>query len=135
MIIWSERFSVGNIDIDQQHKVWISIIDEITELLKADDYDFSKIYNVVTKMDEYISYHFNYEENLMKKNSFPEIESHILQHNLLRDEMVNFNIFDVTKPKEFVSETLVYLVDWLSNHIMQTDRKLGDYLNQLIIND
>lgn len=130
MIQWSENFSVLNCEIDEQHKVLISIMDSLAGLLQNEDYRFEAIYDVVTRLDDYITEHFQYEEQLMLQYNYPDMVSHVSQHNKLRDSNGKFNIFDITKPKEFIEDSLVYLVDWLTHHIMNTDKKLGNYINQ-----
>lgn len=128
MIAWSDRFSVYNSGIDGQHKVLFEIMNELAELLKAEDYSFQSIYEVIVKLDNYIREHFSYEEMLMTKNEYPEMEAHVFEHDKLRERIENINVFNIAGHKEFYDETLTYLVEWLSTHIVQTDKKLGEFL-------
>ncbi len=129
MTNWSINFSVSVKEIDDQHKVLISIINEATELIRTDDCTFNTMYEMVTKMDRYVVEHFQFEEKLMFENSYPELEEHVRQHNQFRYDMEKFNIFDVKQPKNFIEDALVYLMDWLTKHIMSTDKRFGNYIN------
>jgi len=40
-------------------------------------------------------------------------------------------LFSIEKADKFYNDMLVYLVEWLSKHIMHTDKKLGLFLCQM----
>lgn len=128
MIKWSNNFSVKHTGIDEQHKKLIDIIKEVACLVDEEDIEFTNLLDLVNQLDNYVEEHFKYEETLMKKHSYPEEVEHIKQHNELRHRMECLNIFDVEKTTDFYKELLSYLVNWLSMHIMQTDKKLGLFL-------
>lgn len=129
MINWSLNFSVNVKEIDEQHKVMISIIDRAKDMLISEDYSFNSLYDLLVELDGYMTVHFQYEEKLMREHNFPGMEDHVNQHNQFRKDMGQLNVFNVNQPKEFIQDALVYLMNWLSSHIMNTDKKLGDYLS------
>jgi len=131
MIEWSESFSVNNQGIDEQHKKLIGIIEEFVYLIKNKDFSFTNLSQILNELDNYVEEHFKYEEALMKKYSYLEAENHISEHNKLRVKIEEINIFDMENTVEFYQNMLAYLVDWLSKHIMHTDKKLGLFLNNL----
>lgn len=128
MIRWSNNFSVSHQGIDEQHKKLISIIEEVAFIISKKDNGLTNLLEVLNELDHYVDEHFKYKEALMKKYSYPEAEEHIDQHNELRNKMAELNVFDINKPEEFFKDLLVYLVDWLSSHIMKTDKRLGIFL-------
>jgi hemerythrin-like metal-binding protein len=128
---WSDSFSVKHTGIDEQHKELIDIINDLVVYISEKDTDFSHLLELVTKLDNYISYHFEYEEALMAKYSYPEKSDHEVQHNSLRNKLKGLNIFNVGNTVDFYKDLLAYLIDWLSKHIMLTDKKLGLFLNNL----
>ncbi|MDF2941937.1 MAG: hemerythrin domain modulated adenylate/guanylate cyclase [Herbinix sp.] len=131
MINWNDNFSVNNTEIDDQHKELISIIEEVVLVVHTKDYNFIKITEIVAKLEEYIKVHLEYEENLMVKYSYPFLEFHVKDHNELRYRTQNIKVFDVNKLDEFYTDTLIYLVDWLTRHIMQVDKQLGEFLLEI----
>jgi len=128
MINWNESFSVNNKEIDNQHKKLISIIEELVLIVHTKDYNFIKIKEIVDHLEDYIKEHFEYEENLMVQYSYPHLEFHVKEHNELRYRIHNIKVFDVNQFDEFYSDILIYLVDWLTSHIMQIDKQLGKFL-------
>ncbi|MBE5977511.1 MAG: bacteriohemerythrin [Paenibacillaceae bacterium] len=128
MFTWSENFSVQDYVIDEQHKKLIELIYRVAALLNNYDDQFTNVYEVVIELDRYIIEHLEYEEELMKKSCYPIMKEHILQHHQLRYKMSQLNVFEIEKSYEFYADLLAYLVEWLSKHIMDTDKKLGLFL-------
>ncbi|RFZ80568.1 hypothetical protein DS742_02500 [Lacrimispora amygdalina] len=128
MFTWSENFSVQDYVIDEQHKKLIELIYIVAALLNNYDDKFSNVYEVVIELDRYIIEHLEYEEELMKKSCYPTMKEHILQHQQLRYKMSQLNVFEIEKSYEFYADLLAYLVEWLSKHIMDADKKLGLFL-------
>jgi hemerythrin len=131
MLKWSDNFSVKHDGIDEQHQELIEIINNLVLYISEKNTDFSHLLDLVTKLDNYVGEHFKYEEGLMVLNSYPEMEAHVAQHNGLRDKLASLNIFNVDNTIEFYKELLEDLIDWLSKHIMMTDKKLGAFLNSI----
>jgi len=129
MITWSDEFSVSHIEIDNQHKKLILIIEELVSIIHLKDYNYINIVDIVNKLENYIKVHFEFEENLMIKYSYPYLEIHTKEHNELRYKIQNTLVFELEFPDEFYTETLIYLVDWLTNHIMKVDKQLGEFLS------
>jgi hemerythrin len=131
MMMWNDSFSVSNTEIDNQHKQLIGIIEDLALIFHNKDYSYVNIVEIVSRLENYIKVHFDYEENLMVKYSYPHIEHHTKEHNELRYRIQNTRVFDMQNPDGFYSETLTYLFDWLTNHIMQVDKNLGNFLSEL----
>ncbi|HWT73391.1 MAG TPA: bacteriohemerythrin [Mobilitalea sp.] len=130
MLKWSDNFSVHHPELDKQHKVLISIVDDLTKAIDDNNSRESTVLDIAIRLDEYIQEHFRYEEALMKQYSYPDKEIHISQHELINDKITGFNIYEVGKPMEFYEDALVFCAEWLLYHIMHSDRRLGLYLNQ-----
>ena len=128
MMEWNDSLSCNHNGIDNQHKKLIEIINKVSAALVAEEYEFEKVVDIVTDLDSYIDEHFKFEEKLMKKNDFPESKEHLSEHNDLRIKMDKMNIFDVKNHEEFFSDLLIYLIEWLTNHIMKIDKNLGIYI-------
>lgn len=132
MLHWNNSFSVLIDSIDEQHKKLISIIQNLGDVLCVGNINILDISGILSELDEYARVHFSYEEELMKKYNYPDSENHFNQHNALRSKLDGINIFDVEDYGTFLNDTLIFLVDWLKNHIIGTDKKLGLYLKDKI---
>lgn len=130
MLQWSKVYHVGFNEIDEQHKELIAIINEVFQMLQDKDFSYLNVVEIIRRLEDYIKYHFEYEENLMLVHQFPDIEIHTSQHNYFRYKIFNTGIFAIDSPKNFYTDTLSELLDWLMNHIKITDQRLADYLKQ-----
>jgi hemerythrin len=123
---WNEEFSVGVPEMDEQHKKWIAIINELHDAMKTGKAN-TVMSDILTKMIDYIVFHFTAEENLLKTKNYSDFYGHKKTHDqyaVKAKEMV----------KEFMSgkvlmslQVMDSLRDWLTSHIMIQDKKYGSY--------
>ena len=129
IIEWSEALSVGNFEVDEQHKELIKIINEVGMVIRQKQYTFSNLLSVVYKLDNYIKEHFQYEEMFMEKYLIEGREKHIKEHDSARQKMEEINVIEQENYEEkFFCDTLGWLSNWLINHIMSTDRMLDIHM-------
>lgn len=131
MLKWNDSFSVNHTGIDGQHQELIDIINNLVQYISEKDNEFNNLLDLVSKLDKYVDYHFKYEESLMELYSYPEKADHLFQHNSLRNKLTELNIFNVDNTNDFYKSLLEELIDWLTKHIMMTDKKLGQFLKDL----
>ena len=126
---WSDNFSVGKQEIDDQHKELIRILNDIDSTIRKEEFSYLNLANIVSELEKYVKYHFDYEENLMYKRAYPGIAEHTSAHNAFRDKLQNTYVLDIQKPVQFYYNMSDYLVKWLTEHIMQIDKRLGEFLS------
>lgn len=118
---WTDEYSVGITEIDQQHRRLFDIINNLYEAFKKGKADLL-ISETLDELLLYTKYHFKSEETLMKEYDFPNIREHQKMHLEFENMIVN-KINDMKRgSKEVHYETMLYLRDWLSEHILGTDK-------------
>ncbi|MGF7142750.1 hemerythrin-like metal-binding protein [Anaerotaenia torta] len=125
---WKAEFSVMHDGMDEQHKVLIGMLNDIEEMIKREKFGYINLVDIVERLESYVRIHFDYEEELMLRHSYPLIMEHTKEHNIFRDKLQNTYVLDIEQPKDFYYEMWDYLTKWLANHIMKVDRQLGDFL-------
>jgi methyl-accepting chemotaxis protein/hemerythrin len=69
------------------------------------------------------------EEGLMQTHGYPDRANHLKQHTDLKATVVKLQ-GEVAAGKAMITiEVMRFLKDWLSNHIMVTDKALGKFLS------
>ena len=63
-------------------------------------------------------------------NGYPVLEEHHLFHTKLYESIYQLNDRLESDPAPLDRQTIAFLKNWLSDHIMQEDQKLGEYLRQ-----
>ena len=129
LVAWSSALSVGDAEIDQQHRQLIDIINSLHKAMVAGKAR-QVIGNLIDRWVEYTVHHFQYEEKRMAACGYPELEKHRREHA----EMAR----RVRDLKEKVSggqglvelETRKMLKGWLAEHIKGSDKRYVPYLEQ-----
>lgn len=125
MIEWRDEFSVGNNEIDTQHKKLFQIAGKAYTLLKddlvTDKYD--QIISILQELKDYTVYHFSFEEEYMKSIGYKRLLSHKVLHDdfIERINNVNLNAIDENQSK-YILETLDFIVSWIGEHILGNDK-------------
>jgi hemerythrin len=128
LMAWSDNLSVNVTQIDEQHKKLVGMLNDLHDAMKqGKGGDTSG--KVLSGLVEYVATHFATEEKLMKEHAYPEYLKHKLEHDALTKQALDLQKqFQEGKPVLTV-ELMKFLKDWLSNHILGTDKKYGPYLN------
>lgn len=133
IIEWSNQFSIGNEDIDNDHKSLIAIyndlITQIRENSSAESFALS-----LSKMTDYSLSHFKREEKFMKLMKYPELGYHTAQHNNFILKVANYNAELTSCFPPMREEVANYLQKWWINHIQKIDLKYINFKNTQKIN-
>lgn len=126
-ITWDESYETHVNEIDEQHKTLVSILNKLHEAMHQGK-GKEILGNVFTELLNYTVYHFQTEEGFMKKLHFPDSVNHIKEHKKLTDTALTLNEKFNAGEAMITSEVLMFLKNWLTNHILVSDKKLGAYL-------
>lgn len=123
---WKSEYETGVDEIDYQHRVLVSLINELSDLA-SNQFDLEAAGEVFEKLKSYTVFHFATEEELMGQYRYEERDhqAHLLQHRQFEKEIESvqqdFNQVSV----EDCNVILSYLKNWLINHIGRTDKRLA----------
>lgn len=82
----------------------------------------------ITRLKHYVREHFEAEEVLMKSAGYPNLVEHIAEHAVFRAKLAELQRKCIGQ--DICPETVVFLRDWLSSHIVKTDMAYVPYLNK-----
>jgi len=128
---WDESLSVGVELIDEQHRMWIDRINDLSAAIERHD-GASKIIKTLDFLIEYTHFHFSTEEKHMVKNHYTGYENHRKFHEDLKVTLANLEEDFVEEGvNQALAESInVFLVNWLVNHIKAMDVEFGKFLNE-----
>jgi hemerythrin len=127
IFLWSERFLVNIKKIDEQHRGLVLAINELHDAMQAGQ-GRGAVGATLDKLVKYTLTHFADEEELMKTHEFPGYEEHKRQHDILKQKVVRLRN-DVNDGGVLTSvEMLNFLIDWLTGHILKSDKQYGPFL-------
>lgn len=128
---WNDLlFSVFIDEIDSQHKKLFDLVNELYAALYSNKTQQS-IKGVLDELVEYTKYHFKKEEELQQSWNYPELPQHKIYHEKLVEQVLQY--YDAFMNNKLIdpNELLIFLKDWLMNHIQKHDRKYGQYIQRV----
>lgn len=128
LINWNDSYSVGNAEMDEQHKKIIDIINKLFISFKEGKAE-SILNDIINEMIEYANFHLNSEEKLLYKYDYPQKEEHEKKHQSFRDKIIVFKNALNTGSKDTHYQIIEYLKNWWSNHILIEDMKYANFLS------
>jgi hemerythrin-like metal-binding protein len=121
LIEWIPEFGVGVESLDTDHKVLVSLINQLDEAVAAGN-PRATVQRVLDALYDYTVYHFSREEALMRACGYPDYEAHARTHATLRAQVADIRDRYARSPESIQSrEVLAFLKNWLSSHIMGRD--------------
>ena len=125
---WDNAYSVGNEDIDNEHKIFIKLISHFAEMSKEKNSYQLKRY--VAELKKYAEFHFISEENRMLDSDYPDLLNHKKEHGDLLSSLKQMEMKLYTG-KATVDEFVYFLINWFSEHTTKTDLKMANYLKKM----
>jgi hemerythrin len=128
LLAWSNMFSVGVKDIDDQHKKLVELANALNDAMKAGK-GKETLGNILSELVTYTVTHFAFEERLMEKHKYPMSPQHRQEHKDLVKTVGEFKTKFEQGDAALTSEVMTFLRDWLTKHIMNSDKMFGKDLN------
>ncbi len=126
MIAWSDDYSVGIQEIDEQHKVLVGIINELYDALATKQHR-DKVAHVLDELVEYTIVHFAVEETLMRIFHYEGYESHKAIHDSITGKVKAFQAQFNNGEAHVDMDLLIFLKDWLTEHIQKVDQQYTEH--------
>lgn len=126
-IKWNDDLSVKIDSIDAEHKKLIGLINQFYTGI-AEKSSRENLIQIVKGLKEYTVYHFGTEEKYMKQFGFAGFDEHKAQHDAFVAKVNDYS--ERLNDGKFVIslEITNFIKDWITKHIMGTDRKYSDFL-------
>lgn len=122
---WKDEYAIGIKEIDAQHKELISLFSRVTDAV-AQSLPWSDIHFRVLEVKNFAAFHFEFEEALMRLFGYPQTDDHSNGHKQFvakMNEIEKSSIADDVK-----QEVVTFLVKWLFDHILKSDRAYAQYI-------
>ncbi len=130
-IRWQTVFDTGIPEVDDQHKKLVGMINQLetANALGGDTADH-EMGLVLRKLVDYTQYHFEREEHVMEEIGFVGRKDHVSMHKELVKKIRTFLLKLKDQGRIDINELMKFLRDWLLDHIVCEDSKIGDAYEQ-----
>ena len=127
---WNDSYLLGIPMIDNQHKKFFVILDNLETLNQKQEK--SEIHSLINELQNYVIYHFQTEEDLMVKSQSPNIDLHVMEHELFRKKVEEFHHSYYNNNAELLNEMISFMRKWLIIHISGTDAEYADSIKSTL---
>lgn len=129
LIEWSDSLSVGVATFDEQHKKLIAMINNLNDAMKVGK-SKEVLGGILKGVIDYTATHFASEEKAFDQFGYLQALAHKVEHKKLVAKVTQFDK-EFREGKAMMSiEIMNFLKEWLSTHILGTDKKYGPFLRE-----
>lgn len=122
---WSDDFSVGIQEVDNQHKMLFELINRIFVVALRREHRGS-MSEIIDTLINYTRTHFVLEEQLLRAAGYPGLATHMLEHGRFIERMESVARKYLQEDKVVTFELMNFLKHWLKEHILETDMAYAD---------
>ena len=130
MIIWGNDFKIGIPDIDSEHLILFSLLNQIDINIEQKD-GADCLDDVIGAVQKYIGFHFSQEEQMMYDTLYPKWDEHCHQHRAFSEKIQQIHrntMFEKNGVEAYV-QLRKYIQEWFISHILTVDREFALWLS------
>lgn len=122
---FDEKFKTNIPIVDYEHAKLFTIINDIIDASK-EEIPNNLLYEInIGELVKYTKFHFRSEEELMERAGYEDFASHKAAHDAFTARVLEFQN-ELNENKLDVEKLVIFLTDWLTNHILIVDKKYED---------
>lgn len=122
---WDQRYELGIESLDIQHQQLVALLNELYQAFR-EDRGREAMDGLLLELEDYAGHHFSHEEQMMANMSHGKAwqRRHLDEHEAFRRRIAAVRA-DHEAGADVTLGLLNYLKQWLSQHILVTDRGLN----------
>jgi hemerythrin len=118
---WDEGIGTGLESIDVEHRLQVSLVNAIEELIQHGK-DPVLAASTTAQLMDFTSVHFLSEELMMRMYAYPQHDAHKLEHGRLLEQVSEINRLVASPEPGAALEIVRELREWLTKHIKSMDQ-------------
>jgi methyl-accepting chemotaxis protein len=127
-IQWTPSYSVNIKLIDEQHKQLMKLINDMHKAMQGKK-SKETVGRILNELLDYTAKHFKVEEDWFQQYQYPDYTAHKDIHNKLIKSALDMKARFEKGDRSVNVELMSFLKNWLSDHILRTDKKYSAFLN------
>jgi len=133
IVVWDDKYATGVSLIDSQHRQLVKLTNQLYLACRSSNDKLDTAFKeAMSKMVQYVRYHFNVESKLLETIGYPEYKNHKKMHDDLVKKILD-SVNDYHEGKKFVANHFVRtLKDWVFSHIAVYDKQYSFYILDLL---
>jgi hemerythrin len=124
IVDWNDALATGVPLLDEQHKALFKCVSEIEWAVQERRVILT--IHAIDQLKTYVRSHFATEERLMRSHGYPGLDLHIEEHRRFTAKL--FDLIMTNVQRDNSAEMLVFLQNWLIDHVSRSDMDYVPYL-------
>lgn len=121
---WKDVYSTGIDEIDGHHKKLIELLNKsYSMILEESSQEEQQL--LLAELIQYAHYHFEAEEELMRRHQYSKIDRHLREHFSFNNKVLSFDNEARDGRKYLPVDVFDYVSDWLIDHILTMDAAMA----------
>lgn len=130
IVNWDDNnFSVGVESIDDQHKQIFRLVNNLYEAFLRNE-THNQLSVILNELVDHTVKHFSHEENCFNRFGYSKCKEHTDQHCDLVQKVSAFKKAFEAGDAEISQDILIFLKDWLYDHIGKSDKKFTPFMQE-----
>lgn len=127
---FTEEYHTGIELIDAEHRELFAIVDKAYRLVRTEGMEDREekqeaVMKVLDQLKVYTKEHFQDEEEYMESIRYDGLEAQKRAHEAFVDKIEHISLEELREnPDRYLESLLEFLLGWLVNHILYTDKKI-----------
>lgn len=126
LVDWNDKYLLGIETYDEHHRHLVELLNETYEAVKLNNRFAVK--TILVQLSDYAAYHFSVEEAAMSVAGYPALADHLAAHEEFTRQIGEFTAAVAGEEALHRITVVVFLRQWLLDHILKADRDLVDFL-------
>jgi len=127
--LWKDEYTVNIIVIDEQHKKFLNIINELKVIINNGSCK-EHVSKIFFQLAYLIDHYFIKEEIYFSDLKYPNFEQHKIEHNSFINRIIQFQKDVENNKPDLCIEIYNYLEIWFDEHILKYDKEAVEYLRK-----
>jgi len=128
LFTWNEKFCVGIETIDDQHKHFLNLLNNLNDEIQRKNSD-ETLQTAINSIFNYGMFHFRAEEKILSSCGYPEIEHQRQEHSFFVRQVKEMETSYQTGNLTRLGSVVSFLRECFINHIMIEDKKYAAFIS------
>ncbi len=129
LIEWSEELSVNVKEIDDQHKLFVGLMDKLYGAITSNQATVL-LDGIIDELVQYTIFHFSTEEKYFNQFNYEHADEHKIAHSALLAGVENFKKEKNDNKNELAMKILDFMENWLVEHLEIHDKQYTKCFNE-----
>ena len=127
LLEWSDGLSVEFAEMDEDHKKLVEMVNTLNDAVEKGETG-DTVEEILEELLSYTQWHFRHEERLMQEYEYEGLFEHKKEHEDLTAQALDLFEKYQGGDDSVPGMLMPFLKDWLTNHILGTDKDTGAFL-------